>query len=79
LQGFKVAKFQGFGKQCDPARNFATLKLEPLKPAIKHHRLPAWGVLGLATGGCFFSLLTLLFSGAVLKQTPQQRQSFGTG
>ncbi len=28
------------------------------------HRLLAWGVLGLATGGCLFSLLTLLFSGA---------------
>jgi hypothetical protein len=30
------------------------------------HRLLAWGVLGLATGGCLFSLLTLLFSGAYL-------------
>ncbi len=29
------------------------------------HRSLAWGVLGLAIGGLLFSLLTLLFSGAV--------------
>jgi hypothetical protein len=40
------------------------------------HRLLAWGVLGLATGG-FFSLLTLLFSGGIPKQTPDREQSFG--
>jgi len=39
------------------------------------HRLHAWGVLGLATGG-FFSLLTLLFSGAISQQTPRRKQSF---
>jgi len=40
------------------------------------HRLLAWGVLGLATGGCF-SLLTLLFSGGISEKTPGGQQSFG--
>src|ERR1700691_3280374 len=39
-------------------------------------RLLAWGVLGLATGGCLFSLLTLLFSGALRVQTQSRRKSF---
>jgi hypothetical protein len=42
------------------------------------HRLLAWGVLGLATGGCLFSLLTLLFSGAVTMKTQLCRESFGS-
>jgi hypothetical protein len=41
------------------------------------HRLLAWGVLGFATGGCFFSLLTLLFSGAIVLKTQPSRESFG--
>jgi hypothetical protein len=42
-------------------------------------RLRAWGVLGFATGGCFiFSLLTLLFSGAVILQTQGRKRSFGS-
>ncbi|HEY1401424.1 MAG TPA: hypothetical protein VF953_07525, partial [Terriglobales bacterium] len=34
------------------------------------HRSLAWGVLGLATGGLLFSLLTLLFSGVVPGMNP---------
>jgi hypothetical protein len=41
------------------------------------HRLLAWGVLGFATGGCLFSLLTLLFSGALNLKTQLLRESFG--
>jgi len=41
------------------------------------HRPHAWGVLGLAAGGYTFSLLTLLFSGAVPEQTLSRRESFG--
>jgi hypothetical protein len=41
------------------------------------HRLHAWGVLGFATGGRFFSLLTLLFSGAIVLKTQPSRESFG--
>jgi hypothetical protein len=37
----------------------------------------AWGVLGLATGGRFFSLLTLLFSGALRLKTHRFAESFG--
>jgi hypothetical protein len=40
------------------------------------HRVLAWGVLGLATGGCLFSLLTLLFSGAMTVQTQPRHESF---
>jgi hypothetical protein len=39
--------------------------------------LLAWGVLGFATGGCFFSLLTLLFSGAIVLKTRPLWESFG--
>jgi hypothetical protein len=34
-------------------------------------------VLGLATGGCFFSLLTLLFSGAMTLKTLTSPESCG--
>src|SRR5260370_12526860 len=40
------------------------------------HRLLAWGVLGLATGGCLFSLLTLLFSGGIILKTQVRWESF---
>jgi hypothetical protein len=40
------------------------------------HRLPAWGVLGLATGGFLFSLLTLLFSGAIESANPALARKF---
>src|ERR1019366_3379320 len=36
-----------------------------------------WGVLGLATGGALFSLLTLLFSGAMILKTRLSQESFG--
>jgi hypothetical protein len=42
-------------------------------------RLLAWGVLGLATGGCLFSLLTLLLSGGMRLQTPRREESFAGG
>jgi hypothetical protein len=38
--------------------------------------LLAWGVLGFATGGFLFSLLTLLLSGGMTLQTQVRRESF---
>ena len=43
------------------------------------HRLLAWGVLGLATGGRLVSLLTLLFSGAVDLGNPGPAGKFRAG
>jgi hypothetical protein len=40
------------------------------------HRPLAWGVLGLATDGLLFSLLTLLFSGVLTVQTRPKKESF---
>src|ERR1700751_4784444 len=64
------------GRACWFFRMLEGLTLGTLNPFKNTHRLRAWGVLGLATGG-FFSLLTLLFSGAISGQTPVAQQSFG--
>ena len=44
--------------------------------AEKTHRTLAWGVLGLASDGYRFSLLTLLFSGVFAIIKPQPRIKF---
>jgi hypothetical protein len=56
----------------------SVLQALPIKSAGKKkaHQMLAWGVLGSASDGLPFSLLTLLFSGVFVIIKPYKRDEF---